>query len=86
MPLLKSWPQITKDDIAEGIYLFTRGMFKKMALADYFALDANKIFGNPLLFTSGDLLAGALAFTWQIYFDFSGLYRHGTRSCPDDGD
>jgi len=72
MPLLKSWPEITKNDIAEGIYLFTLGMFKKMALADYFALYANKIFGNPAQFNSGDLVAGALAFTWQIYFDFSG--------------
>ncbi len=72
MPMLRSWPEVTKDDIAEGLYLFTLGMFKKMALADYFALYANRIFGNPMQFTSGDLIAGALAFTWQIYFDFSG--------------
>jgi D-alanyl-lipoteichoic acid acyltransferase DltB (MBOAT superfamily) len=72
MPLLKSWPEIKQDDIAEGIYLFIQGLFKKMALADYFALYADKIFGNPMAYTSGDLIAGALAFTWQIYFDFSG--------------
>ena len=72
MPLLKSWPEVTRDDIAEGVYLFTQGMFKKTALADYFSLYADRIFGNPMQFTSGDLIAGALAFTWQIYFDFSG--------------
>jgi D-alanyl-lipoteichoic acid acyltransferase DltB (MBOAT superfamily) len=72
MPLLKSWPTVKKDDIAEGIYLFTLGLFKKTALADYFALYADKIFANPAGYTSGDLIAGALAFTWQIYFDFSG--------------
>ncbi len=72
MPLLKSWPAVTRNDIEEGIYLFTQGMFKKMALADYFSLYADKIFGNPMQFGSGDLIAGALAFTWQIYFDFSG--------------
>lgn len=72
MPQMKSWPKVTPDDIAEGIYLFIQGMFKKMALADYFSLYADKIFGNPMLFSSGDLIAGALAFTWQIYFDFSG--------------
>jgi len=72
MPFLKAWPEVSRDDIAEGVYLFTQGMFKKMALADYFALYADKIFGNPMQFTSGDLIAGALAFTWQIYFDFSG--------------
>ncbi|HNX23188.1 MAG TPA: MBOAT family O-acyltransferase [Spirochaetota bacterium] len=72
IPLLKSWPKVSRDDIAEGVYLFTQGMFKKMALADYFSLYADKIFGNPMQYSSGDLLAGALAFTWQIYFDFSG--------------
>jgi len=72
MPFLKSWPEVKKDDIAEGVYLFTQGMFKKLALADYFSLYADKIFGNPMQFASGDLIAGALAFTWQIYFDFSG--------------
>ncbi len=72
MPLLKSWPKVTQDDIAEGLYLFIQGMFKKMALADYFALYADRIFGNPMQYASGDLIAGALAFTWQIYFDFSG--------------
>ncbi len=72
MPLLKSWPKVTRDDIEEGIFLFTQGLFKKMALADYFALYANKVFGNPMQFGSADLIAGSLAFTWQIYFDFSG--------------
>ncbi len=72
IPLVKSWPEVRSDDIAEGIYLFIQGMFKKIALADYFLLYSDKIFGNPAQFTSGDLLAGALAFTWQIYFDFSG--------------
>ncbi len=72
LPLVRSWPRVTAEDIADGVYLFVRGMFKKMALADYFALYADKIFGNPAAYPSGDLIAGALAFTWQIYFDFSG--------------
>lgn len=72
LPIFRSWPEVTRDDVAEGVYLFIQGMFKKMALADYFALYADRIFGNPAQFASGDLLAGALAFTWQIYFDFSG--------------
>jgi len=59
-------------DAAEGVYLFTRGVFRKVALADYFALYADKVFGNPAGFASSDLALGALAFTWQIYFDFSG--------------
>jgi D-alanyl-lipoteichoic acid acyltransferase DltB (MBOAT superfamily) len=72
LPILKSLPVVNRDDLADGIYLFVRGLFKKIALADYFALYADRVFANPAQFTSGDLVAGALAFTWQIYFDFSG--------------
>ncbi len=72
LPQMKEWRRAKGEDISLGIYLFTRGMFKKTALADYFALYSDKIFGNPANYTSGDLMAGVLAFTWQIYFDFSG--------------
>ncbi len=72
LPQMKNWPRAKREDIAEGIYIFTCGMFKKIALADYFAVYSDKIFANPMGYTSGDLLAGALAFTWQIYFDFGG--------------
>ncbi|HPJ34307.1 MAG TPA: MBOAT family O-acyltransferase [Spirochaetota bacterium] len=72
IPQLRDWNRGTGEDFAEGIYIFTCGLFKKIALADFFALYADKIFGNPAQFGSTDLLLGALAFTWQIYFDFSG--------------
>jgi len=72
LPQMKHWAGAKVDDISYGIFLFTLGMFKKIALADYFALYANKIFGNPMNYSSGDLIAGVMAFTWQIYFDFSG--------------
>ncbi|HOP29937.1 MAG TPA: MBOAT family O-acyltransferase [Spirochaetota bacterium] len=71
-PQLRSWDRGNSSDLAEGAYIFTRGLFKKAALADFFALYADKIFGNPSQFGSPDLVLGALAFTWQIYFDFSG--------------
>ncbi len=72
LPQMKRWKTAKIEDISSGIYLLTLGMFKKTALADYFALYSDKIFGNPANYTSGDLIAGVLAFTWQIYFDFSG--------------
>lgn len=72
LPQLKAFITPSAEDTAEGIYLFTRGLFRKIILADYFALYADKVFGNPAQFTSGDLVLGALAFTWQIYFDFTG--------------
>lgn len=72
LPQLKLLRTPSPDDASEGMYLFTRGIFRKVVLADYFALYADKIFGNPAQFASADLALGALAFTWQIYFDFSG--------------
>ncbi len=72
LPQLREWKGGSSSDLTEGGYLFIRGFFKKIALADYFALYADKVFGNPAQFNSPDLLLGALAFTWQIYFDFSG--------------
>lgn len=58
-----------------GLTLFSLGLFKKVILADQFALYANPIFdavgsgGQPRLF---EAWFGALAFAFQLYFDFSG--------------
>jgi D-alanyl-lipoteichoic acid acyltransferase DltB (MBOAT superfamily) len=72
MPQIEKWRKIKREDFFAGTYLFLCGVFKKVALADYFKLYADSIFGNPAGFTSLDLICGAIAFTWQIYFDFSG--------------
>ena len=58
-------------NIAAGFYLFSLGMAKKILLADCFAEIADPGFLNA----GAELLTGwktALAYTFQIYFDFSG--------------
>ena len=71
--------QFDKDDclrpnarnIAAGLYLFALGMSKKILLADFFAEMADPGFLNA----AGNFFTGwktALAYTFQIYFDFSG--------------
>jgi len=67
--------QINWDNIANGTLLFTLGLCKKTLLADSFAPYSNAIFraaqhGLPL--TIYEAWSGALAYTMQIYFDFSG--------------
>jgi alginate O-acetyltransferase complex protein AlgI len=63
------------DNINIGLTIFTIGLFKKVILADQFALYANPVFdatangGNPVLI---EAWIGALAYTFQLYFDFSG--------------
>lgn len=58
-----------------GIFFFSVGLFKKTVLADTFAPIADRIFSGSA--TEAGVIwieawKGALAYTWQIYFDFSG--------------
>lgn len=60
------------DYFAQGIAVFTLGLAKKVLLADVLALPVNYGFAhNELLDTPSTLLV-VLAYTFQIYFDFSG--------------
>ena len=61
--------------VVTGLTLFSIGLFKKVVLADQYALYATPIFdqafdgGQPMLLGAW---IGALAYTLQLYFDFSG--------------
>ncbi|WP_295881766.1 MBOAT family protein [uncultured Thiohalocapsa sp.] len=62
-------------NIAVGGTIFVMGLFKKTVLADGIAVYATPVFDRA---AAGDTLTffeawgGALAYTWQLYFDFSG--------------
>jgi hypothetical protein len=67
--------RISRADLAEGVTLIAIGLFKKLALADGLAPHANLVFasaatGGPLSLV--EAWGGSLAYTFQIYFDFSG--------------
>jgi D-alanyl-lipoteichoic acid acyltransferase DltB (MBOAT superfamily) len=65
----------TATDLAVGLTLFSIGLAKKTVLADGIAPYASAVFANAALGGSVDLLSawgGVLAYTMQIYFDFSG--------------
>jgi alginate O-acetyltransferase complex protein AlgI len=72
LPQLRQTPRVDGQDIGEGLSLFVVGLFKKVAVADYLALYVNKVYASPDQFQSPALILATLAFTWQIYFDFSG--------------
>ncbi len=58
-----------------GIVFFSIGLFKKVVLADHFATMSDPIFAsatNLQTFGSIEAWQGMLAYTFQIYFDFSG--------------
>lgn len=52
--------------------MFLTGLFKKVALADYLAMYVDRVYNSPEDFRSPALLLATFAFSWQIYFDFSG--------------
>ncbi|WP_046242778.1 MBOAT family O-acyltransferase [Hymenobacter terrenus] len=59
--------------VASGLRLMAWGLFKKVVVADRLALLVNPVFNNPRQHSEGLLLVLAtLAFTFQIYGDFSG--------------
>lgn len=60
------------DDIAEGMLRFIYGLGKKVLIADYMAQVADNIFDAGVAMSVGTAWLGAIAYTLQIYFDFSG--------------
>ncbi|MEM6986958.1 MAG: MBOAT family protein [Pseudomonadota bacterium] len=63
------------DDIAVGLSLFAFGLFKKTIIADNIATFSDPVFaaanaGETITLVDGWI--GALAYTGQLYFDFSG--------------
>lgn len=60
------------DNFAKGLYMFALGLGKKVLIADVFGLAANWGFANVAMLDSTNAWFSSLAYTIQIYFDFSG--------------
>ena len=62
--------------MAMGVSLFAMGLFKKAVLADSVAIPANTVYGAAeqagAALSILDAWGGAFAYSFQIYFDFSG--------------
>ena len=62
---------VTGEDVKTGVTRFLVGLAKKMILADQLAVLVNTAYAAPENFTGVQLLAAALAYSLQIYCDFS---------------
>ena len=60
-------------DCLQGFYRFVIGLSKKVLIADVIAVQADAYFGGNLAaLDMGTAWIGSLAYTMQLYFDFSG--------------
>jgi len=59
-------------NIAVGIFLFSIGLFKKVVIADTFAVWATNGFDKAEVLNLIEAWATSLSYTFQLYFDFSG--------------
>jgi alginate O-acetyltransferase complex protein AlgI len=67
--------QTPSKNIVIGFAIFSLGLFKKVVLADGIGEYATPVFAaaeSGVLLTFAEAWSGALAYTFQLYFDFSG--------------
>jgi len=72
LPQIASIRTNLKINIGTGVWLIIVGLFKKVMIGDNTGRIVDRIFGQPEIYTSAELLMGLVLFSIQIYADFSG--------------
>ncbi|MFT7624292.1 MAG: alginate O-acetyltransferase complex protein AlgI, partial [Myxococcota bacterium] len=73
VPQFELRPKVTAAQVSDGIFLIMKGLVKKLAIADFLALNIiDRVYDNPGVYSSGEVLLGLFAYSMQIYCDFSG--------------
>ena len=74
LPQFSRW-RLRAENVALGLFLFAFGLAKKVVIADGVAPAADAVFAaaeSGVALSPAEAWTGALAYTVQIYFDFSG--------------
>ena len=67
------WNAVKKyRNIALGLFIFSIGLFKKVVIADTFAVYSSAGFDTATTLNLFEAWATSLSYTFQLYFDFSG--------------
>lgn len=73
LPQIRTQQPRSLSQFPKALLLITFGVIKIVWLGAFFATTwANPVFSNPAEFHALDALLGLLAYTWEIYFNFSG--------------
>lgn len=62
----------TPEDFTAGLSRFVFGLGKKLILSNYFAVVADNLFNSSVELSVASAWLGAICYTLQIFFDFSG--------------
>ena len=71
LPQFRTEHRFDWDEFRAGLFRFLWGAFKKLVLADRLAVLVNTIFAAPQDFGALQLMGAAVAFSLQLYCDFS---------------
>ncbi len=71
VPQIQNERRITRDDLHEGLALAVWGLFKKVFVADNLARIVDPVYALGAEPTGLEVLLATLAFTFQVYADFS---------------
>jgi D-alanyl-lipoteichoic acid acyltransferase DltB (MBOAT superfamily) len=64
---------LTRDEGGRAFFLIGMGLLKKVLIADFLAESlVNRVFDTPNLYSGAEVLIAVYAFSFQLYFDFSG--------------
>lgn len=73
IPQLYQKFRLKKEEFSHALFLITKGLFKKMVIADFLALNLiDRIFEAPMAYSGFENLLALYAYSIQIYGDFSG--------------
>ena len=72
IPQLKEDRNISLRNLEVGLQIFLMGLFKKIVIADQLSLFVDQVFEKPAAFHSISVILAVVAYSIQIYFDFSG--------------
>lgn len=72
LPQLEENRRISFKNLETGIQIFVIGLLKKIVIADHLSVFVDDVYGKPLAFDSLTVLLAVIAYSIQIYCDFSG--------------
>ncbi len=72
LPQLEQNPAITRANFEKGCQIFLMGAIKKVVIADRLSVCVNAVYESPAAYSGLSILWAVIAYSIQIYCDFSG--------------